>query len=184
VGTELPALSLGASRTAGVTSEEGAFEALFTAEYRRVVGIANRVLADPQEAEDVAQEVFIDFHRLHSADAQYAPAWLHRAAAHTALNRLRGARRRERREMAEARMAVDRTIDPQKQAEIEEDRRRIRQALARLAPKPASVLVLRASGLSYSEVAQALGVGIGQVGTLLRRAEIALRKEVTRGTSN
>jgi RNA polymerase sigma factor (sigma-70 family) len=184
VGTELPVLSLRATRTAGVASDEGSFEALFTAEYRRVVGIANRVLADPQEAEDVAQEVFIDFHRLHSSDAQYAPAWLHRAAAHAALNRLRGAKRRQRRELTEARMAVDQTIDPQKQVEIDEDRRRVRQALARLAPKPAAVLVLRASGLSYAEVAQALGVGIGQIGTLLRRAEVALRKEVTRGTSN
>ena len=138
---------------ASVRSDEESFEALFTAEYARVAGIANRVLADPHEAEDVAQEVFIDFHRLHSASAQYAPAWLHRAAAHAALNRLRG------------------------------DRRQVRQALARLAPRPAAVLVLRASGLSYAEVAQALGVGIGQVGTLLRRAEAALRKEIGRGTS-
>src|SRR5205085_1413235 len=75
---------------------------LFTAEYARVVGIANRVLADPHEAEDVAQDVFIDFHRLHSASAQYAPAWLHRAAAHASLNRLRGARRRQKREVAQA----------------------------------------------------------------------------------
>jgi RNA polymerase sigma-70 factor (ECF subfamily) len=59
----------------------------------------------------------------------------------------------------------------------------VRAALARMAPKPAAVLVLRASGLSYSEVAQALGVGTGQIGTLLRRAEATLRKEVTRGTS-
>ncbi|TME54766.1 MAG: RNA polymerase sigma factor, partial [Chloroflexi bacterium] len=50
--------------------------------------------------------------------------------------------------------------------------------------KPAAALAMRASGLSYAEVAQALGVGIGQVGTLLRRAEASLRKEVTRGTSN
>jgi RNA polymerase sigma-70 factor (ECF subfamily) len=67
--------------------------------------------------------------------------------------------------------------------EASEDRRQVRQALSRLAPKPAAVLVLRASGLSYAEVGQALGVGTGQVGTLLRRAEAALRKEVTRGTS-
>jgi RNA polymerase sigma-70 factor (ECF subfamily) len=53
-----------------------------------------------------------------------------------------------------------------------------------MAPKAAAVLVLRAGGLSYAEVAQSLGVGIGQVGTLLRRAEVALRKEVTRGSSN
>ena len=164
-------------------SDEESFEALFKAEYGRVAGIANRVLADPHEAEDVAQEVFVDFHRLHSASAQYAPAWLHRAAAHAALNRLRGARRRQRREVAQAAEETDRIVDPQKLLEVSEDRRALRQALARMAPKPAAVLVLRASGLSYAEVAQALGVGIGQVGTLLRRAEAALRKEVVRGTS-
>jgi RNA polymerase sigma factor (sigma-70 family) len=164
-------------------SDDESFEALFTAEYARVAGIANRVLADPHEAEDVAQEVFIDFHRLHSASAQYAAAWLHRAAAHAALNRLRGARRRLKRELAQVAEDGAQTIDPAKQVEVNEDRRRVRQALARMAPKPASVLVLRASGLSYAEVAQALGVGIGQVGTLLRRAESALRKEVSRGSS-
>jgi RNA polymerase sigma-70 factor (ECF subfamily) len=164
-------------------SDDESFEALFTAEYARVAGIANRVLADPHEAEDVAQEVFIDFHRLHSASAQYAPAWLHRAAAHAALNRLRGARRRQKRELAQAAGESAQTLDPAQQVEVNEDRRRVRQALAKMAPKPASVLVLRASGLSYAEVAQALGVGIGQVGTLLRRAEAALRKEVVRGTS-
>ncbi|TAN31607.1 sigma-70 family RNA polymerase sigma factor [bacterium] len=168
---------------AGVNSDEESFEALFTAEYARVAGIANRVLADPHEAEDVAQEVFIDFHRLHSAGARYAPAWLHRAAAHAALNRLRGARRRQRRELAQAADENAQAVDPQEQLELSEDRRRVRQALSRLAPKPAAVLVLRASGLSYAEVAQALGVGIGQVGTLLRRAEAALRKEVTGGSS-
>jgi RNA polymerase sigma factor (sigma-70 family) len=176
-------MNLGVQSVATVRPDDESFEALFTAEYARVARIANRVLADPQEAEDVAQEVFIDFHRLHSASAQYAPAWLHRAAAHAALNRLRGARRRQRRELAQAAGESDQTADPQKLLEVNEDRRQVRQALARLAPRPAAVLVLRASGLSYAEVAQALGVGIGQVGTLLRRAEAALRKEVTRGTS-
>jgi RNA polymerase sigma factor (sigma-70 family) len=166
-----------------VKTRDEAFETLFKSEYARVAGIANRVLADPQEAEDVAQEVFISFHRLHSASAHFAPAWLHRAAAHTALNRVRGRKRRERRELAQAPEEASRTVDPQRMLEVGEDRRIVRAALARLAPKPAAVLVLRASGLSYAEVAQAIGVGTGQIGTLLRRAEAALRKEVIRGTS-
>jgi RNA polymerase sigma factor (sigma-70 family) len=177
-------MNLEAHRMSVVRSEDQAFEALFTSEYARVVGIANRVLADPDEAEDVAQDVFVDFHRLHSATAQYAPAWLHRAAAHASLNRLRGARRRQKREVAQALEEGDKTMDPQRHLEVSEDRRLVRAALARLAPKPAAALAMRASGLSYAEVAQALGIGIGQVGTLLRRAESALRKEVTRGTSN
>jgi RNA polymerase sigma factor (sigma-70 family) len=176
-------MNLGVRAVATPRTDDESFEALFRAEYGRVAGIANRVLMDQQEAEDVAQEVFVDFHRLHSAGAQYAPAWLHRAAAHAALNRLRGSRRRQKREVAQATEAGDRVLDPQKLFELSEDRRQVREALARLAPKPAAVLVLRASGLSYAEVAQALGVGIGQVGTLLRRAEASLRKEVTRGTS-
>src|SRR2546429_9616673 len=95
-------MNLGARRMATAKSDDEAFEALFTAEYARVVGIANRVLADPHEAEDVAQEVFIDFHRLPSATAQYAPAWSHRASATASRNALRGARRRRKREGAPA----------------------------------------------------------------------------------
>src|SRR5438552_16646351 len=144
-------MNLGARRMATANSDDEAFEALFTAEYARVVGIANRVLADPHEAEDVAQDVFIDFHRLHSATAQYAPAWLHRAAAHASLNRLRGARRRQKRDVAQAAEEGDRMLDPQKQLEVNEDRRQVRQALARVAHTPAAALAMRASGLSYTE---------------------------------
>ena len=167
---------------AAVRSEKDSFERLFKAQYARVAGIANRVLVDPQEAEDVAQEVFMDFHRLHSANSEYATPWLYRAAAHAALNRVRGRKRREQRELAQALDEQARTLDPQQEAELNEDRRRVRTALAKLPHKPATVLVLRASGLSYSEIAESIGVGTGQIGTLLRRAEAALRKEVNRGT--
>src|SRR5258708_15306387 len=147
-------MNLGLRAVATVRSDEESFEALFTAEYARVAGIANRVLADPHEAEDVAQEVFIDFHRLHSASAQYAPAWLHRAAAHAALNRLRGARRRQRRELAQAIDEMDEadsTADPQKHFEVNEDRRQVRRGPGPLPPPPAAVVVPPARGAKSSE---------------------------------
>jgi RNA polymerase sigma-70 factor (ECF subfamily) len=159
------------------------FDNLFAAEYGKVVAVANRVLADRAEAEDVAQEVFLDFHRRHSPEAGYASAWLHRAAVHTALNRIRSRRRRERRELADSNNREGTGLDPQVVVQIEEDRRQVRMALSRLPRKAASVLALRYSGLSYVEVGAALGVGANQVGTLLRRAEHALRKEMTHGTS-
>src|SRR5947207_4901239 len=158
------------------------FDRLFMAEYGKVVAVAHRVLADRSEAEDVAQEVFLDFHRKHRPDAGYASAWLHRAAVHTALNRVRGRRRRERRELADAQQRDQSVVDPQQLVEVEEARRMVRDALARMPAKAASVLALRYSGLSYVEVGAAVGVGAGQVGTLLRRAEQALRKEMDRAT--
>jgi RNA polymerase sigma factor (sigma-70 family) len=161
---------------------EEPFDRLFLAEYGKVVAVANRVLADRAEAEDVAQEVFWDFHRKQRATASYASGWLYRAAVHTALNRIRSRRRRQRRELAEVSGQEPREVDPQQVVEVEDERRRVRDALARLPVKSASVLALRYSGLSYVEVGSALGVGAGQVGTLLRRAEQALRKEMTRAT--
>ncbi len=159
------------------------FERLFKDEYSRVVAIANRVLADRQEAEDVAQEVFVDFHRLHRANAPYAAPWLHRAAANTALNAVRSRTRRARREANYGALETPPSVDPADVAEASEQRQIVRSALARMPRKGAAVLALRYGGLSYAEVAQALGVNIGQIGTLLRRAEAALRREVERGTS-
>jgi RNA polymerase sigma-70 factor (ECF subfamily) len=166
-----------------------AFERLFRAEYATVVGIATRVLADAHEAEDVAQEVFASFHHRHSAEAPYAAAWLHAAAVHTALNVVRGKRRRLRRETAQASAQVrlhagaEAALDPQHALEEGERRREVQAVLSRLPARSAAVLVLRYSGLSYAEVAAALGVKAGQVGTLLRRAEQAFQKESRRVSS-
>ena len=156
------------------------FERLFRAEYPRVVRIAYRVVGDQAEAEDVAQDVFVAFHRSQLADAPYAGPWLHRAAAHTALNAVRSRSRRTAREERDAavRIAVG---DPEGAALERERAREVRAALARMPRAAAELLALRYSGLSYAEVAAATGTKIDQVGTRLRRAHDAFRKEVSRG---
>src|SRR2546428_3474159 len=159
------------------------FERLFLQEYQKVVAIAYRVLADRTAAEDVAQEVFLKFHRSHSPDSERASGWLHSAAVHSALNVIRGERRRAQRETAHALDPARPPIaNPERGVEEAEQRREVRRALRRLPERTAADLVLRHSGLSYAEVATALGIKVGNVGTLLRRAEEALRKEVKRAT--
>ena len=159
------------------------FERLFLQEYPKVVAIAYRVLADRTAAEDVAQEVFLKFHRSLSPDSERASGWLHAAAVHSALNVIRGERRRVQRETVHAREEASLAItNPERVVEEAEQRREVRLALSRLPQRSAAVLLLRHSGLSYAEVATALRIKVGNIGTVLRRAEEALRKEVKRAT--
>jgi RNA polymerase sigma-70 factor (ECF subfamily) len=158
-----------------------AFDRVFRAEYARVVGIAGRVLGDRIKAEDVAQDAFLALHRRRCSDQPWAGGWVCAAAAHGALNVLRGEQRRTRRERLAA--LPPPAADPADAVEQADDSRILRAALRRLSPRVASVLVLRHSGLSYAEVASAMNVKQRDIGTMLRRAESALRKEVERATS-
>ena len=52
----------------------------------------------------------------------------------------------------------------------------VRQTLARMKPAAAQILLLRADDRSYREIAQALGISVGSVGTLLARAEADFKR--------
>ena len=158
-------------------------DAIFRRDYQRVVGVAARVLGSRDEAEDVAQEVFLSFGRSSVPGAE-ARGWLSVAAAHTALNVMRSGRRRATREEASA--AADGVVvsDVAETVVTREERSRVRAALAQLPRKQAVALVLRHSGLSYADVAAALDLSPGSVGTTVRRAESALRKELNRHASS
>ena len=168
-------------------SERGAVRAdldeVFRREYRSVVGVAARVLGSQDEAEDVAQDVFLSFGGS-SVPAEQARGWLCVAAAHSALNLLRSGRRRASREESAA--ATDDVVvsDVAEAVVTLEERRRVRAALAALPRKQALALVLRHSGLSYADGAAALDMSPGSVGTTVRRAELTLRKELTRHASS
>ena len=150
-------------------------ELVFRADYARVVAVAARVLGSRDDAEDVAQEVFLAFGRS-SVPAEEAPRWLSVAAVHTALNLRRSGRRRASREESVGAEAV--APDVADDVVVLDERSRVRAALGRLPRKQAVALVLRHSGLSYADVAAALDLAPGSIGTTVRRAESALRKEL------
>jgi RNA polymerase sigma-70 factor (ECF subfamily) len=153
-------------------------EEVFRAHYPRVVGVAARVLGSTDAAEDVAQEVFLSFARS-SVPAASAAGWLSVAAVHTALNTVRTGRRRSARELAVGGPG-EAVPDVADDVVAGEDRRQVREALARLPRTQAVALVLRHSGCSYAEVASATGLSPASVGTTVRRAEAALRQEMER----
>jgi RNA polymerase sigma factor (sigma-70 family) len=157
-------------------------EQVFRAGYPRVVAVAARVLGSRDEAEDVAQEVFLSFARSAVPPAA-APGWLSVSAAHTALNLIRSGKRRAAREVA-AGGADPVSPDVAEAVVARDEHSRVRAALSRLPRTQAVALVLRHSGLSYAEVAAALDLSPGSVGTTVRRAESALRKELNRHASS
>src|ERR1700728_2072708 len=77
-----------------------AFERFFREQYPVVVRIAFGVVGDAQAAQDVAQDVFIAALGRFPDPGQsdHACAWVRVAAAHMALNAIRGERRRDQRQ--------------------------------------------------------------------------------------
>ncbi len=166
------------------SDDEREFEQLFLAEYPRVVNIAYRIIGERQAAEDVGQEAFLAFHRRYRPSVDFAAPWLHRAASHLALNSIRDrGRRTKREEMGRdnlQQLSGSFGADPADSVTLMEQQREVQGVLARLPRASATVLALRYSGLSYAEIAAALGCRTGQVGTRLKRAEEAFRKEFSK----
>lgn len=155
------------------------FEQVFRRAYPRLVGVAWQVVRDRSVAEDVAQEALA---RLTDAAILDRPddevdAWLTRVCLNRSFNTLRTRRRAWDREVRAARREpVDSDGDPAGDVVAGEDRAAVRETLAHLPERQRTVLVLRHSGYAYSEIAAAVGVAPGSVGTLLARAERAFRR--------
>ena len=161
-------------------SWESRFEKLYLEHYGRVVGVLFRLTSSRSEAEEISNEVFWKLYRqrlLPSPDGNVG-GWLYRTATNLGIDALRKNARRRERESEAARIAFQSRgpSGPLDGALRDEKRRRVRQVLARLKPVQSKALVLRASGFSYHEVAETLGVKRVSVGTLILRAEQAFRK--------
>ncbi len=162
----------------GAKTRMTTFEELFFLEYGRVANVALRILGDRAAAEDIAQEAFAAFSRRGVAIDEGSRGWLCVAAAHGALNEVRSRRRRDSRELNVVRLdARGSEIDPSEVVAREEQRALVRAAMERIPERAASLLALRYSGLTYREIASALGIDEPQIGVLLERARRAFRKE-------
>lgn len=161
-----------------------AFEQLFERHYGRVYYVLYRLVAD--RADDLAQEVFLQlYHRPPSASDTDLSAWLFRVATNLGYNALRTGERQQRYRRIFG--ALTRGLgwhhaepDPQVAIERKEEQERVRSTLASLRKRQASLLVLRYSGLSYREIADALAISPRSVGTLLARAERSFKESYER----
>ncbi len=156
-------------------------EALFHDHYRGIVVLLYRLLGSLEEAEDQAQEAFLRLAKdsVIARPQEEVLAWLRRVALNLGYNVLRSRRRELDRLQRSARLeeplAVTTTANPEMDVLRTEEIARVRCALTQLSRRHQACLMLRHSGLSYKEIAAAIGVSPSSVGTLLVRAEEAFR---------
>jgi RNA polymerase sigma-70 factor (ECF subfamily) len=152
--------------------DQSTFEALFTRHYQQVYRAAYGLVRSHDAAEDLAQEAFLALYRQPPPPAAHLAlvGWLCRVALNRGINLLRG----ERREQARlASFNLEASVDPTEAILRDEQRTQVRAALRRLPERQAQLLALRYAGLSYAEIAAALELAPGSIGTLLVRAERA-----------
>ena len=157
------------------------FEALFQEHWARVYRLLRRLVGDPSEAEDLALETFLRLYKHHpkQQDGFNLGGWLYRVATNLGLRSIRSWKRRERYELTAGKYALEEPDDASP-AEIlaqEEERRRVRQVLAKMNKRHSELLILRHSGLPYKEIAEALSLAPASIGPLLVRAEREFEKQ-------
>jgi RNA polymerase sigma-70 factor, ECF subfamily len=169
-----------------VPDEQTHYEELYRLHHPRVVRLCRLLLADPHEAEDVAQEVFIKLLQAAKAETRtmaWEP-WLTRVAVNACRDRRRSGWWKWRRAPrypgdAGVQSVLDRPSygpTPEEEALGQELRGRIWQAFRELPARQQEVFVLRyLEGWSTDAVAEMLGLSVGTVKQHLFRAVHRLR---------
>ncbi len=169
--------------------EESALADLYDHLAPWILGLAERILGDADEAEDVLSDVFTQvWARIHQHDARRGPLvpWVLSIARNRALDVLRGRRRwwRKIERVATAREAEgDNAIDAGTSGEAGVPgwpvHRAVHQALGSLpAEQREMVLLSYFEGLSHAEIARRTGVPLGTVKTRLRLAHKKLEESL------
>jgi RNA polymerase sigma-70 factor (ECF subfamily) len=174
---------------------QGAFEVLVERYQHRLVGVLAHLVGRSEEAEDLAQEVFL---RIYRARKGYRPrakfsTWLFTIANNLALNHLRGKGRNptvalgagggdssaslETRPVGERALSRDGTPSAQmRQVELADV---VRDALNGLGEdQKMAVLLNKFEDMSYAEIAAVMGRSEAAVKSLLARARNHLREQL------
>jgi RNA polymerase sigma factor (sigma-70 family) len=156
------------------------FDATFDEQYPALVRYCQRMTGDHDLAEDVAQESLF---RLFGSDVRGAPdgvrAWLFKTATYLLRDRWRvESNRRRLLELHPVRPREPET--PDRTLERAEQRDIANAALQTLSPRDREVLLMRYSGFTYREIAEALDMLEASVGTTLARAERRFETAVRR----
>lgn len=145
--------------------------ALFTEYHAQLVRFLTRQLGDRDAAEEIAQETFV--RALQQPTIASERSWIFAVAMNLVRDEGRKAVRRQKRlQLMREREGDDAVMvqPPVTQTERHEERALARQALDALAERDRDALLMREEGLSYEEIAAALDLSIGSVGTTLSRA--------------
>lgn len=158
-----------------VNGDEAALRALWVAHAPRIDAVVRRLVGDPDQAADIAQEVWIQIFRAlptWRGDSQFS-TWAHRIAVNRTLNALRTVRRLARIEtvMEDDTVAVDDDLDRTFLAQS------IDEAVGKLSPGARTVFVLHdVEGYTHEEIAAELGITAGGSKSQLFKARAKLRR--------
>ena len=163
------------------SSDLAAFERIMTECERRVLRIALRLLNNPQDAQDAAQEVFLRLYKhLDRLDETRGyEAWLFRVTVNVC--RDMGRTRRRSVALEEVPDPAAPQPDAYHDAACAQQRDIVRRGLGRLGQKERAALVLRdVDGLSTREVAGILGCSENTVRSQICTARLKLRDFTSR----
>lgn len=142
---------------------------LFRTYHQPLVRYLTRRLGDRDWAEEVAQETFLRALRQEQLTSERS--WLFAVAT----NLVRDEARKQERQRKHLQLMADeereRIAEPvSDDAERVHERALARQAIESLEERDRNALLMREEGLSYPEIAEALGLSVGSIGTTLSRA--------------
>ncbi len=171
----------GLLRSAG-RGDQAAFAQLYDQLAPMVYGVVLKVVRDPSQSEEVAQEVFVELWRLaarYDGTRGAVGSWVATMAHRRAIDRVRSEQSSRNRVAREVSNIVPDHDDVVGQVETTLDQARVRKALEQLSPLQREAVELAYfGGHTYREVAVLLDVAEGTVKTRIRDGMIRLRDEL------